>query len=738
MQITEEIKARRNNTREQALMLLDMVPVSDTDSKYNLLSSAAGYLNDPEIISKWIGLIALETDTRLQADMLQRIAAGGLQPIPDKDAFINLLSEVLQQNESRDIILPLLGRFSITNLTARQKLMDFYREHNNADTRRQILSWLLVPIESSAADIAFYNEILDETDTTNKLVLVNRLLLQDKMDDEQIAKLLRPVTPEVIKDMVLRFCFDRSIVLEKPLCGLILSDKNPLIRKRCIQLLAVHNISDTTVMATLLQTLQLDPDEAVRYTAMQIFAYSISLTPENIDYLCNCLLQEKNTDLSIQLLQLLAPYSAKNTTLSDALLSLLDKPLQAVIANSLYEILGRQLPVNLSMLDRFVAAYDKEQRDDAKAVILKAISMANPAGSFASSSSASDISNTSMNASVAWNDFYLKALQAPSPAIREWALRAITMIPLTPDNITAVAAAAPALLQQELNRDLRIHLARKISRIPQLSAETVAIFTRIIDHEPNDQLQSIATQVQEKAISHTGGSNINWEQWLYKADVTHETDGIFPHLWIFYEENPEMAKKILYACLNPANSNSLYHQGVSDVEILEFLMVNDGIDEQLVHYAMNKLLQADLGYEGMFHHYLLIIKSNPAVPELKTTLWQLLETRGNNIKLIQLDELLRMVWGSSLEAEFRQRMMQQQTVNGVLPFLKYLGVNNTWEPVPDLLKDVVKLPGIIEDENFRNTLKEVCRNVGMDFDTLMRTAAPPPTKEVEEGPGFAD
>lgn len=719
MHITEEIKARRNNTREQALLMMDMVPLSDTDSKYNLLSSAANYLNDPEVISKWISLIAAETDTRLQADMLQRLAAGGLQPIPDKEAFIQLLSDALQQNESRDIILPLLGRFSITNLTARQKLMDFYREHNNADTRRQILSWLLIPVEASGEDIAFYHGILEETDTTNQLVLVNRLLLQDKMESEQIARLLHPITPDVIKEMVLRYCLDRSLVLSEQLCELIRADKNPGVRRFSIQLLAVHPISDTAVMDTLLKALQSDPDEAVRQAAMMIFTYSISLTPVNIEYLCNCLLAEKNTQLALQLLQLLAPYSANNIILSEALWTLLDKPLQVNVALGIYDILGKQVPVNISFLDKFVTAYDKEQRDDAKAVILKAIS-------------------TAMNAGGEWNDFYLKALQAPSPAIREWAIRGINMIPLTPENTSAVAAAAPVLLQQELNRDLRINLARKISKIPALSAETIQIFTRLVDHDTSDQMVGIATYVQEKAIAHTGGSNINWEQWLYKVDVSHETDGIFPHLWVFYEENPKMAKKILYACLNPANANSLYYQNVSDVDILEFLMVNDGIDDQLVRYAMNKLLQADLGYEGMFYHYLLIIKSNPTAPELKPALWQLLETRGNYIKLIQFDELLRIVWGPALETEFRQRMLQQQTVNGLLPFLKYLSVNNTWEPVPSLLKDAVKLPGMLEDDTFKKALKEACYSANIDFDTLVRTSAPPPTKEVEEGPGFAD
>jgi hypothetical protein len=720
MQITEQIKLRRSTTREQALLMLDMVPLSDTDNKYTLLSSVAFYLNDPEVISKWIGVMAAETDTRIQADMLQRLAAGGLQVIPDKDAFILLLSDLLQQNESREVVLSLLGKFSVNDNSARQKLKEFYRLHNNADTRRQILSWLLIPVEASEDDIAFYNEVLEEgADTTDKYLLISRLLLQDKMTHEQIALLLQPITPTVIKDLTLRYCFDRSLVLKAPLCELIRSDKNPVVRKWSIQLLAVHGVSDTDVMATLLKALQSDPDEGIRHAALLVFTYGISLTPVNIEYLCNCLLVEKDTRLSLQLLELMAPYSGKNIILSEAMLSLLERPLQAVVANSIYEILGKLVPTDLSLLDKFIGAYEKEQRDDAKAIILKAIGAAR-------------------NTGEEWNKFYLKALQAPSRAIREWALKAITMIPLTQENIAAVAAAAPVLLRQELNKDLRIQLAKKISRIPEIPAETLQIFTRIADHETNDQLLSIATTVQEKAISTGGGSLINWEQWLYKADVTHDVNGIFPHLWVFYEENPKMAKKILYACLNPANSNGIYYSGVSDADILEFLMINDGIDDELVHYAMNKLLQADLGYEGMFYHYLLIIKSNPTAPELKSTLWQLLETRGNHINLIQFDELLRKVWGSSLEAEFRQRMLQQQTANGLLPFVKYLSVNNTWEPVPELLKDVARFPGILEDNNLKGALKDACYNTGVDFDTLIRTAAPPPAKEIEEGPGFAD
>src|SRR5215831_4599945 len=109
MQITEAIKARRTSNREQALMLLDTVPLSDTENKYNLLASAAHYLNDPEVLNKWIGIAVAETDTRLRAEMLYRITGSNLQAIPDPAAFTQLLVSALQQDEGRDTVLWLLG-----------------------------------------------------------------------------------------------------------------------------------------------------------------------------------------------------------------------------------------------------------------------------------------------------------------------------------------------------------------------------------------------------------------------------------------------------------------------------------------------------------------------------------------------------------------------------------------------------------------------------------------------------
>ncbi|RBL89935.1 HEAT repeat domain-containing protein [Chitinophaga flava] len=712
------IRARRNAGSEQALLMLDMVPFSDTDNKYSLLSSAAHYLNDPAIISRWISLIADETDTQLKADMLQRLVANGLQQIPDKEGFITLLSASLQQDESRDIILPLLGRLSLAHPAARRQLIDFYRQQDNADVQRQILSWLLIPAHISDEDLAFYLDILYTIDTTDKLVLLNRLLLRDKLEPAVLVQQLQPATPDVIKEMVLRYCVDRSIVPEEALCTLIQSDKNASLRKWSIQLLAVHGIGHTKVTAILLQALREDPDPAVRQAAMQVFAYSLTLTPDNIAYLGNCLLTEKNIQVAQQLLYLLAPYTSRNETLSDTLWQLLDQDIQTTVAISIYDILGKQVAEKIALLDKFMAAYEKEQHDDCKAVILKAITSA-------------------MNTGEAWNRFYLRALEAPSTAIRSWAVQGLLLVPLTPDNTTAIAAAAPALLQQDLPYQQRLLLARKISCIPQLPQAAVEVFSRLADHETAQDLLHICTQVQEKAIAHNGAAQINWEQWLHKADVTHDLNGIFPHIWLFYNDNPEMAGKVLLAALHPANSNVLYQEGVSDVEILRFLSVKAGINEHLSRYAMNQLLHTDLGNESKFKWYLLILKSNPSAEILREGLWQLLEKRGRYINMIQLDELLHMVWHDQLEAVFTQRMLQQTTAEGILPFLQYLSANNTWEPVPKLLTAAAKLPGMLADNIFKDQLSTACRNCGVDMEALQRSVAPAPNPAAE-GPGFAD
>ncbi|NML40251.1 hypothetical protein HHL17_23830 [Chitinophaga sp. G-6-1-13] len=712
------IRERRNAGTEQALLMLDMVPLSDTDNKYSLLSTAAHYLHDPAVISKWMELIAAETDTQLKADMLQRLAATGLQQIPDKQGFADLLAASLQQDESRDIILPLLGRFSLTYPPARERLIAFYQQQHNADVNRQILSWLLIPVQATEADLAFYRSLLDSTDTDDKLLLLNRLLLRDQLGPEQIAQQLQPATPDVIKEMVLRFCFDRSAVPEAALCTLVRSDKNPQIRKWSIQLLAVHGVSHNDVLDTLLHALREDPDPAVRQAAMFVFAYSLTLTPTTIEHLALCLQTEKHIQVALQLLQLLAPYTEKNEALTAALWQLLDRDIAVDLAAAIYDILGRQVPVKPALLDKFMVAYEKEQHDACKAIILKAITSA-------------------MNTGESWNRFYLRALEAPSAAIRSWAVQAMLYIPLTPDNISTIAAAAPVLLHPEIPHQQRQLLARKISCIPQLPATAVQVFSKLADHSNDQELQRLATKVQEKAISHNGGAQINWEQWLHKADVTHDLDGIFPHIWLFYDDNPQMADKILFAAINPANSNSLYQSSVTDIEILNFLSMKTGINDEMSRYALNQLLHTDLGNESKFKWYLLVLKSNPANAELREGLWQLLEKRGRYINMIQLDELLRIIWKDQLETVFRQHLLQQTTAAGAVPYLQYLEANNTWEPMPVLLKAAAQLPGMLQDSSFKEALQRTCRAAGLDVDDLLRSAAPPAAPEAD-GPGFAD
>jgi hypothetical protein len=371
------------------------------------------------------------------------------------------------------------------------------------------------------------------------------------------------------------------------------------------------------------------------------------------------------------------------------------------------------------MQEKFITAFEQEQRDDAKAIILKALS----------------------NTMGDRHELYLKSLRSPAAGIREWAIQGLLMIPLTRENVPIVVQAAPALLQPELRLDLRRQLARKLSVIPNLPAETVAVFARLNDHERDGDILRSATLAQEKAISHSGAAGIDWEQWLHKADVSHDLNGIFPHIWFYFHENPDMAKQVLYACINPANDNALYAQNISEADILEFMIGNFGIDEILIQYAIHRLLQADLRNNGMLYHYLLIIKTYPLVPELQPALWQLLELRGNRngLNLIQLDELLHIIWGADLENQFNQRIAAQQTVNGMLPYLQYISVNNNWRAAPAVLKSILEHhAAMLDDSSFASLFKEACRNAGVDVDKLIRTTVPPPTQQAEEGPGFAD
>ncbi|PZR35556.1 MAG: hypothetical protein DI538_14945, partial [Azospira oryzae] len=553
----------------------------------------------------------------------------------------------------------------------------------------------------------------------DKRLVIARLLLHDKLTIDQISQLLQPMTPAAFKEMVLRYCIDRSIVPEVPLSVILRIDPEARFRHWAIQLLAVHSVKTVAVLDAIMYALKNDQDAGVREAALQVFAYSISLTPEIVAYLNYCLSSETDIQLALQLLQFLAPHTSQSPELTDGLFCLLQQNLHASVALSIYDILGRLAPTNPAIQEKFIIAYEQEQRDDAKAIILKALS----------------------NTMGDRHELYLRSLRSPAAGIREWAIQGLLMIPLTRENVPIVVQAAPVLLQPELRHELRRQLARKLSVIPNLPAETVAVFARLNDHETDGDILRSATLAQEKAISHNGSASIDWEQWLYKANVSYDLDGIFPHIWFYFSENIDMAKQVLYACMNPANSNALYAQSVSEADILEFMIANFGIDEQLISYATSRLVQADLRSNGKLYHYLLIIKTNPSAPELKPALWQLLELRGyrNELNLIQLDELLHIIYGTDLENEFKQRIAAQQTENGLLPYLQYISVNNNWEAAPAILKCVLEYHAAkLDDTSFLGMFKDACRNAGVDADRLIRTTVPPPTEKAEEGPGFAD
>lgn len=705
--ITDEIRERRAAHTSQTLMMLDMVPLSDTDTKYSLLSGATRYLHDPAIAAKWLSLIATETDTNLKADMIRQLAATGLRQLSNTIELINIMIASLAQDDARDLILPVLGRLSVTDQAARQHLIQFYKQQENADTCRLILSWLLIPVDAGPEDIAFYKEIMHQADITDKLVIVNRLLLQNTLDVPAIASLLRPDEPVAIKEMVLRFCFDRSFVPVEALSTLVKTDTTPFIRIWCIQLLAVHGIDSPELTGTILHAYTQDPDQSVKQAALRVFEYSLTLTPAIIEYLCAQLATTQN----LQLLYLLAPYTAKNETLMNALLTLSTQNIRVDLAVAIYNILGKLIAQRPALFERFLQAYEQEQQEECRTAILEAITSVTP-------------NDDSLNT------FYSKALQAPSPAIREAGIKGILLIPLTKANTGVVEAAAPVLLHTQLNRELRRLLAKKISMIPQLSADTVKVFSQLADHEQDQTIREICNKVQETAISQAGSAGINWEQWLHKADVEHNFTGIFPHIWMYYDEHPEMANRILWAALTPGNSSGLYQEGVSDIEILRFLAVHKGMDDHLSRYALTQLLTTDLGNESKFNHYLLALKGNPDFPELKEGLWQLLEKRGRYINLLLLDEVLR-----PTAAEFRQQIDRQSTAAGILPYISYLDKNCSWEPVPDLLQAIMAKPFVPQDNDAMRAMKDACRNACIDAEALQRSVAPAAN---DDGPGFAD
>ncbi len=708
--LLEQIRGRRNVTVEQMLMALEMVPAADTENRERLLGLAARGLKDPKIAGRWIELAAGEKDTGLRGRMLGLLSGLEARDIPDHAACIRLLVDCVEQQIARPTALVVLARLAGTPEAA-NALVGAYAKVRDRDAQRQIL-WALVQTEDVQKPLAeFFAEIIGRVDADVKYWLVDRLLRRDALQPRALAALLADSEPIHIRRRVLDHLVDRSIDVDDAVRHIAIKAADVGLRAAAVRALATRGKSSAE---TLLQVLRADPDAHVRDDAMAAFHHSLELTPDVVDALATALRTEKSAEMMRKILGLLTKHVRRSTKVRDAFVALARENLDATLAAELYAILGKLVAWDDALLDAFVRAYESERDDRVRAAILQSLSGAPPAHERLA-------------------PLYLAALKSPNKKIRDWGLAGLVLVPMSEDRCDFFAQAAPAL-NQHVDFELKLALARKIAKLPSKSKAVLSELKKAgeepagSDWPPAEDFKRVCETAYEEGAAAT--DDVDWDAWLHKIDVEKRSEGIFPELFLRYEQNPDTAKRILKAALHPdVNLYNAYGYAVNASVILRFLTAKRGVDDDISRYCVTFVLTKESNY-GNPDEYLSILRSNPSFPTLRENLWQVLDRRPD-VNPILMRELLRMAYKGDDDAvakELRTRVLAKTNPGAAKPYLKFLAGNILWEPTESILEDVAGKAALVKDDA-RTILEEA-------FKQLHR---PMPGKlKKPEGPGLLD
>ncbi|MCE9583390.1 MAG: hypothetical protein K8T20_12965 [Planctomycetes bacterium] len=708
--LLEEIRGRRETTTAQALGLLDLSASSDRESKLSLLSMAARHLADPKVCGRWIELAEAEKDVDLRRRMIAPLVSADPRRIPDPEAWVGLLIAALSVDATRDLAIGSLGRFITADPRAAKALTTAYAGEKSAARQRAILSALCTFDDPPPGIAKLLANAMDRVDADFKPALVSRLLRKDALDTKTLKALLSPTEPASVRRLVLDHVTDRAIAMEKELAEVVAKDPDPGCRLAAIQGLASQGASSDIARKALLDAIQQDASEEIRREALLAFEHSLELTPAVRKHLVDALPEVRSVGLLQTLLRLMVPYVAHDAAVRKALLDLLGRNTKGDLAAATCELLGRYASWDRALLEEFLKAYETETDDRVRVALLRTFSGA----------PGTDPRMTTI---------FLGALKSPEGAIQTWAAKGILHLPLNETNVPAFAAAAAALLDPDIDAGVRLELARKIVRIPSKSPELRAALKEAAQRGEGE-MADLCRRAVDEAEAKSDKREVDWAQWLKQVDVERNAEGVFPDLFMHYDSNPEMARRVIRAALNPdVNLYQVYGYDVSALTLIQFLVSRNAVEDDISRYCIHFCLDKDSSY-GSPDSYLVPLFSNLRFPTLKDDLWTIFDKRTEYGPVL-MRELLIAAYGGleTLAAEFRRRIRAKETETALIPYLKFLAGNLAWEPAPALLDEIVKRFPTPEEKAFVELLDDAFQTLGRE--KPVKAPKPP-------GPGFAD
>ncbi|HMK45343.1 MAG TPA: hypothetical protein VK436_01825 [Methanocella sp.] len=697
--IISEIRNRRRISAEQAETMLDLCASAGTESKRSLLSAASRSLPDPRVMARWIALANAELDTTLKGQMLVRVLRYDYRQVPadNHGPYLDLLVWGLSQDDLRVPVLATLGSLVTARPDVVELLSNIYREQRTMSARLQILI-SLCQFDTLPAPLAafFLAEVDREVDADIKARMVCLLLRIDAAPLEKISEWLISPGPVEMRLDLLRYALDRALSLESAFSHVLMHDDDPRCRLVAVRALALICPESPETVRNILAAGQKDPAAEVREACMYCFRYGLELTPAVQASMIDDLMTDTSRQNCLLILELLTPYLSRSPATQKAMLALLGENLHTEVASTIYQMMGRLASWDRATFEWLVEAYGQSGDDYVRTAILQALSSYH-------------------EPSERLIEVYREALRAPRPQLKLWGIRGLLMLPLTPDNAGAIAAAADILMEPVLDRGTARAIARKIGRIVDLKLETRARLKNVMEQTKDDELKRICQEAVDRPSEQKPASSIDFDHWRHRVEVDHNVSGIFPEIYAAYDEFPEECRRILKAALlDPANADTLYQNRVRDAQILRFLASRGAIDDDICRYCASWVLTKD-GSWGDPNLYLSILRSWPAFKGLKDTIWQLFKQKRDVTKFnpVLLRFTLVEAYGSDVAAgdEFRQRFSRQESVNAAAPYICFLTKNLLWPPTLAMLREAIKKPAILDDDT-RHQLRTVLRDFG--------------------------
>jgi hypothetical protein len=724
--LIEQVRARGKASEESALAMLQLYPLSPIEDRRRLLDLAARGLPARAVVGALIELAAAEEDDELRERLLALLFFVDAREVPDLAAWVSLLSRCLQQERVRARAAACLGRIVAGSAAAQEALIAATRAARDRVQQRALLAALCALQVPPPAVRSLFVELLDAVDEDAKAALLARILATGPLPAATLARLLVPTEPVQVKLLALQHAIslpsagEDAAAIDAALASVLAKEPEPICRARAAQALAARGTQAAAAPAALLQALRADPDAGVRKAAALAFQHSLARTPQALAALAAALASERTRDGLALVLTLISSHAGQSPEVRSALIQLLQQGLRADAAVLVYQALGRLAQTDPSLAATVRAALVSEQDDRVRRALLEAI-LREP------------------DAEGRHLPLYLAALRSSDAALRTLGVRGLLRVPLEPQQCEGLGAAVDALADARIDRWARAPLAQKLARLTAADPQRALAprFKKVAPQIEDAEVRAACEEAADRAAAAQGAANVDWAEWFQRADVEGRTDGIFPGLFVHFDEDPEQARRVLRACLNPPAAGTLYntYRGqIREETLVAFLHERGLVDDDLSRWCLSQLLDPTQHGGGAF--YLNVLRSNPRFPSLREDVWRLLEARKDAPPVL-LRELIRAAYDTdeAAGAELSRRVQQPGSAAQALPWLRFLLGNAVWPAAQAAFAALPLQAAPYQEPEARELVEQITKAMARE---LPKAAAEPQPQPQGNTPGLAD